>query len=200
MYSGLYGAYPYPALTVCQADFPFGGMEYPGLIFLGLPYFAEDWADTLELLIAHETAHQWFYALVGSDQYGDPWQDEALSEYAMLRYARAVYGESAYRSLLVTRVDAPMRERISRQVTPGTPIDRFDSLDVYTAVVYGRGAAFLLAVEEMTGRLDAFLRAYCDTFAFSRPTREDFLAFLNGFCGEDFTPLMTDYLDTLMSN
>ncbi|MBQ7454801.1 MAG: M1 family metallopeptidase [Clostridia bacterium] len=199
VYAGLYGDYAWDSLTLCAVDFPFGGMEYPGLVFLGLPYFAEDLADTLELLVAHEVAHQWFYALVGSDQYNDPWQDEALSEYAMLRYARAVYGESAYRSLLVTRVDAPMRERIAQRVTPGSPIDRFDSLDVYSAVVYGRGAAFLLAVEEMTGKLDGFLRAYCDQFAFRRPTRAEFLAFLNGYCGEDLAPLMTDYLDTLMN-
>ena len=197
-YANHYGDYAYSSYTLCAVDFPFGGMEYPGLTLLGLPYFADDWADSLELLIAHETAHQWFYALVGSDQYNDPWQDEALCEYAVLRYVRDVYGQSAYENLRLTRVEAPMRERITKRVTPGSPISHFDSLVPYTSVVYGRGAAFLLGVEKLTGRLDAFLRTYCDRFAFALAARADFLALLNDFTGEDLAPLMTDYLDTLM--
>ena len=198
VYEKLYGEYPYETLTVCAIDFPFGGMEYPGLAFVGLPYFAAEQKDTLELVIAHEIAHQWFYALVGSDQANEPWQDEALSEYAMLCYVRQVYGQSAYENLVITRVRAPMQERIPQPVTPAAPITDFSSLDVYSSVVYGRGAAFLLAVEEMTGKLDMFLRQYCDTFAFSLASRQDFSSLLREVTGEDLEPLMLDYLDTLM--
>ena len=198
IYGRLYGAYPWDTLTLCAVDFPFGGMEYPGLIFLSQKSFPADWADTLELTVAHETAHQWFYALVGSDPFYEPWQDEALCEYAMLRYVLEKYGRSAYENLRVTRIDAPMRERIPQRVTPATPIDGFGSLDAYTAVVYGRGAAFLTAAEEMTGKVDAFLKAYCDRFAFDIATRQDFIGLMNEVTGEDLTPLMTDYLDTLM--
>ena len=198
VFGDLYGDYAWDALTVCAADFPLGGMEYTGLIVADQSYFDRDWADTLELLLAHETAHQWFYALVGSDQVNEPWQDEAVCEYAMLRYVLEKYGRSAYENLRVTRVDAPMRERILQPVTPATPITGFGAADIYSAVVYGRGAAFLLAVEEMTGRLDSFLKAYCDRYAFGIASRDDFLRLLNGVTGEDLAPLMTDYLDTLM--
>ena len=198
IYGRLYGAYPWDTLTLCAVDFPFGGMEYPGLIFLSQKGFPADWADTLELTVAHETAHQWFYALVGSDPFNQPWQDEALSEYAMLRYVREKYGRGAYENLRVTRIDAPMRERIPQRVTPATPIDGFGSLEAYTTVVYGRGAAFLTAAEEMTGKVDAFLKAYCDRFAFGIASRQDFTALMNEITGEDLVPLMTDYLDTLM--
>lgn len=198
VYEKLYGDYPYETLTVCAIDFPFGGMEYPGLVFAGLPYWAAEQKDTLELVLAHEVAHQWFYALVGSDQVNEPWQDEALSEYAMLRYARQAYGQAAYENLVITRVRAPMQERIPQPVTPATPITDFGSLDVYSSVVYGRGAAFLLAVEEMTGKLDAFLHKYCDTYAFSLASRQDFSRLLREVTGEDLEPLMLDYLDTLM--
>lgn len=198
IFADLYGAYAWDSLTLCAVDFPFGGMEYPGLVFLSLPQFEADWADTLELTIAHETAHQWFYALVGSDQFREPWQDESLCEYATLRYALKRYGQNAYENLKITRIDAPMRERVSQPVTPATPIDYFGTLDTYSTVVYGRGAAFLMAVEEMTGKADAFLRAYCDQYAFQRANRQDFTALLNSVTGSDLLPLMTDYLDTLM--
>ena len=31
--------------------------------------------------VAHETAHQWFYAMVGNDQAREPFADEALTDY-----------------------------------------------------------------------------------------------------------------------
>ena len=196
-YARLYGAYAYDQLTVCEVDFPLGGMEYPGLIFIGRDWMAESQADSLELMLAHETAHQWFYALVGSDQVTDAWQDEALCEYAMLRYAREKYGANAYENLRILRVDAPMREKINQTVTPGSPISYFGSLQTYATVVYGRGAALPLALDEMTGgQMDKLLREYCDAFAFKRASRADFEQFFTDRSGLDITPLMRDYLDT----
>ena len=199
-FSALYGDYPYPALTVCAVSFPFGGMEYPGLCMIGEENYGEDRADTLELTVAHETAHQWFYALVGSDQALQPWQDEALCEYAMLRYVRARYGQGSFETLKYYRVDSPMRESIPGGLTPGSPIGYFGSLADYAAVVYGRGAALLLALDEMLpGGADGFLRAYCGEFAFRFASRADFEACLNRFSGMDLGPLLLDYLDTAMN-
>lgn len=198
-YSRLYGDYAWEQLTICEADFPLGGMEYPCFILADKKYFYDDWADTLELLLAHETAHQWFYALVGSDQFNSPWQDEALSEYAMLRYVKARYGQSAYESLKYSHVDAPMQERILSPVTPGSPIDHFGSYSDYSAVVYGRGAALMIAIEEMTGQADSFLRAYCDRFAFLLASKDDFATYLNEWSGMDLSPLILDYIDTYMN-
>lgn len=198
-YSKLYGDYAWEQLTICEADFPLGGMEYPCFILANKTYFHDDWSDTLELLIAHETAHQWFYALVGSDQFHSPWQDEALSEYATLRYVKARYGQSAYENLKYSRVDAPMQEKILSPVTPGSPIDHFGNYSDYSAVVYGRGAALMIAIEEMTGKADPFLRDYCDRYAFQFTSRDDFANYLNEWSGMDLSPLILDYIDTYMN-
>ena len=198
-YAGLYGDYPYPAFTVCEVSFPFSGMEYPGLCMIGADNYREDKADTLELVVAHETAHQWFYALVGSDQASQPWQDEALCEYAMLRYVRTRYGQGSYETLKYYRVDAPMREKLPGSLTPGSPIDYFGTLEDYRTVVYGRGAALLLALDALLpGGADGFLRAYAKEFAFRFATRADFEACLNRYAGMDLSPLLLDYLDTAM--
>lgn len=198
-YSTLYGAYAWEQLTICEADFPLGGMEYPCFILADEAYFYKDWADTLELLIAHEAAHQWFYALVGSDQYDSPWQDEALSEYASLRYVKKRYGQAAYESLLYSHVEAPMQEGVLSPLTPGSPIDYFGNYSDYSTVVYGRGAALMAAIEEMTGKADDFLRAYCERFAFTLASRDDFANFLNEWSGMDLSPLILDYIDTYMN-
>ena len=196
-FSALYGACPWPYLAVCSVDFPFGGMEYTGLVMIGQGNFLDSKKDTLELTVAHETAHQWFYALVGSDQVNDPWQDEALCQYAMLRYVAKRYGQGSFETLKYYQVDAPMAEAIPGSLTPGSPIDYFGSLADYSSVVYGRGAALLLALDEwLPDGTDAFLRDYVSRFAFRFATRQDFESLLSDRAGKDCAPLLLDYLDT----
>jgi len=74
-YSALYRPYPWRTYTmVGMADLPeiAGGLEYPTLVYQ--PAASEN--------AAHETAHQWFYSLVGNDQAHDPWLDEGLATWA----------------------------------------------------------------------------------------------------------------------
>ena len=77
-----FGEYIYPTLSVVQTGFCYGGMEYPGLTLIseGL-----DSADNVYTIV-HENAHQWWYAMVGSDQLNSAWQDEGLAEYSTLMY------------------------------------------------------------------------------------------------------------------
>ena len=174
-------------------------MEYPGLCMIGERDYLESRADSLELTIAHETAHQWFFSLVGSDQVNDPWRDEALSEYLMLRYVQRRYGQSSFESLKSYRVDAAMQENVPGTVTPGSPITYFGNYTDYRTVVYDRGAALLLALDAfLPGGTDAFLRAYAGEYAFQYVSRAEFEEFLNRYAGMDLHPLLLDYLDTLM--
>jgi hypothetical protein len=77
-----FGDYPYGNYAVAQTGFCFGGMEYPCMVMV---------SDTLvekgrARVIAHETAHQWWYGVVGSDQIEEAWQDEGLAEYSTLLF------------------------------------------------------------------------------------------------------------------
>ncbi len=77
-FSESFGEYPYSEYTVAQADFCYGGMEYPAITIVN-PFLTEkEYTHTL----VHETAHQWWYAAVGSDQTLNAWQDEGLAEYS----------------------------------------------------------------------------------------------------------------------
>ena len=196
-YESLYGDYPYPLYSVCSAAFAIGAMEYPCMAMVDETYFHSGREDSLELVIAHETAHQWFYQLVGSDPVNQPWQDEALCEYATLRYAKAQYGDEAFRNLCFYRADMPMQERIPGGLTPATPIHHFSSLTDYKTIVYGRGASLLLSLDLfLPGGIDPFLKTYVETFAFRIAAREDFENVLNSHAGTDVSALVIDYLDT----
>jgi hypothetical protein len=72
-HAGRFGAYPYgEADVVLDNGFWFGGMEYPGFVLDVISSTA----------LAHELAHQWFYGIVGDDEYTTPWLDEGFTDYA----------------------------------------------------------------------------------------------------------------------
>lgn len=74
----LFGKYPYSQLSVVKNDFCFGGMEYPNLVMI-----ADDLdAETVDYVIVHEIAHQWWYGVVGNNEFTDAWVDEGLTEFS----------------------------------------------------------------------------------------------------------------------
>lgn len=82
-YQKLFGPYPWPELEVAEAPLTggAGGVEYPGLVTLAMGLAAGptgnptadlmgmllQQSQTTEYVLAHELAHQWWHALVGSD-------------------------------------------------------------------------------------------------------------------------------------
>lgn len=71
----LLGPYPYSTLVVAESAGGYG-VEGPGIIWIprGIATYR------LRYLVTHEIGHQWFYALVGSDQAVDPFADEAVTD------------------------------------------------------------------------------------------------------------------------
>jgi hypothetical protein len=106
------GDYPYPMYKVVQSAGGYG-MESPGMTWI--PY--GHGRANLRYLVYHETAHQWFYGLVGNDQARQPFADEAVADFvardltglrrasrcstgrldlSIYRYSRACYYEIVY--------------------------------------------------------------------------------------------------------
>lgn len=200
-YASSWGDYVYPTLTLCEVDFPFNGMEYPRLIMIGSETAAAG-GDALALTVAHETAHQWWAIQVGSDGFYQAWQDESLALYAQMDYIGFCSGESAREEAIFSNIESALRITISRAVTPGSPIDYFSTLSEYSTVVYNRGAALWVALENLMGKdgLDAALRDYQAQYLFRLATRQDLTDILSSHAGMDLSALMRDYLDTEILN
>ncbi|MFE0252260.1 M1 family metallopeptidase [Streptomyces sp. NPDC059010] len=73
-----YGRYPYGEIDLVMTSGFGGGMEYPGLVLLGT---TEEGSA-----VVHEVAHQWWYGIVGNDEYRAPWLDESFAQYANARF------------------------------------------------------------------------------------------------------------------
>ncbi len=198
-YTACYGAYPYPTLSLCQADLPFDTATYPGLCMVASDQLAAG-GEALTRTIARTVAKQWWAAIVGIDGFNQAWQADALAAFSLLDYWEAQNGASARADLQYSLVDSSLRVTVARGVTPGSPVDYFSDWSEYTLVVTARGAAALCALDTaMNGGLDAFLAHYYQTYAFALTTREDFETLLRMDTGEDWSPLLTDYLDTYMN-
>jgi hypothetical protein len=163
-----FGPYPFTTFSVISAPLRALGMEFPGVVLLASrlygnakavpPEVPEDPQRLFELegTLAHEVAHQWFYAMVGSDQLEEPWIDESLAQYAFWLYYRDRYGDGA----VAWREIEDTWDRIGRAEIPiGRPVSAYTH-DEYGGVIYGRAPLFLEALSELMGeeRFDAFLR------------------------------------------
>jgi aminopeptidase N len=174
-YNEVYGEYPYNSLDVVCSDFFIGGMEYPNLIMIDRELYSNECHPILEYVTVHETAHQWWYGLVGNDQIREPWLDEALTEYSTLLYYDLVYGSDVYNSyfdILVSKqykdvADAAKDEKIDK------PTTEFANNEEYSAIVYSKGAMMFRAISELMGRekfLDA-LKDYCKEYSFKNVSK-----------------------------
>lgn len=82
-FSEMFGKYPYDTFSVVETNFVHGGMEYPNLVYISDAIGSiEDYQNT----IIHETAHQWWYGIVGNSAYHYGWLDEGLTEYSTLLF------------------------------------------------------------------------------------------------------------------
>lgn len=78
-FNKLFGTYPYSTLSVVESNFVHGGMEFPNLVLIS---DALDNYDDYTQTIVHEIAHQWWYGIVGNNEYNHGWLDEGLAEYS----------------------------------------------------------------------------------------------------------------------
>jgi hypothetical protein len=156
---GRFGPFPYPTLTVPYVAEGGGGEEYSSSILMG--------DDDFDLLV-HEVAHMWFYGMVGSSQFRDPWLDEAF----------ATYAESIDPDDHGHDVD----EELGIRGGVGGSMADFDGQDDYEDRVYSKGAAALLAARDAAGgqAFDVAVRCYIETNAWTIARPEDLARALAG--------------------
>lgn len=91
LFNNSFGDYPYPTFNVVEEYTSFGGMEYPLQVYITEKADYKQYPDGyLESVIVHETAHQWFYQLIGNDEVDAGFIDEGLTSWA-LDYYLSIY-------------------------------------------------------------------------------------------------------------
>jgi aminopeptidase N len=165
IYSDYYGEYPFRELRVAPAALTYRGMEYPQVTLLGVELYTR-FRSNLEILVAHEVAHQWWYQLVHNDPVHSPWLDEAIAEYSVKLYYELLHGRQDADLLAWQRWQTPV-ELLTEDVGDlpiGRTVDSYETGSQYETVVYAKGALFYDRLRTLLGdRLfRRFLRTYLD--------------------------------------
>jgi len=97
IYTKWIGPYPYPDYTVAESYFGWNGNECSTLVMIderifGMPHLGGRY---VEYLLAHETCHQWWYNLIGTNGYCETWMDEAHATYFGVKFMEQKYGKNA---------------------------------------------------------------------------------------------------------
>lgn len=162
LFSQLYGPYPYRTLRIATTDRP-QGQEYSGLIgigsrlYQGYPGYGA--RHDLIATTVHETAHQWWFGVVGNDQVRSPWLDESLARYGEFRFYQAYYPRDVewwFNYFIVGRDGAVLRGAIDLGIT------EYQDGREYVNAVYRRGFLFMRDLRDRIGAevLDAALQEY----------------------------------------
>jgi hypothetical protein len=173
-FTQLAGAYPHPTYTVAQSAGGYG-MESP----------AHTWlppvdSSRLAYLLSHETAHQWFYGMVGNDQAREPFADEAMADH-MTRYAL-----NSFRS-------------------PGCSSNRLDltiydySSSCYYELIYIKGGNVISQVRAKMGNSSFWstVRAYVQKYRGKLTHTSTLLQFLDDHTSRDLRPIYRVYFPSL---
>jgi len=197
IYSKRYAPYPYTELDIVSTPNLALGIEYPGMIAItDRIYNSGDTTSNqyMEATVAHEVGHQWFYNLVGDDQLDDPWLDESLTQFVTLQYFTDLYGvegAAGFRSSLEGRW-----ARVENAKIPiGLPVARYQPGE-YSAIVYGRGPLFFVALRDKIGTpaFDEFIKDYTETLSWGIATPQILQVLAEKHCGCKLDPLFKEWV------
>jgi hypothetical protein len=173
-------ALPHLAVSPIPGNF---GQGFPGLIYIPTRYYlppevaarglapqaAARSALELDLLVAHETAHQWWGNRVSTGAYRDYWLMEALANYSAAMYVEKTRGKSAMETVLEDYRRALLEKNESGQTVESTgPIVLGGRLEnsleprAWRDITYGKGTWILQMLRARMGD-DKFLALLAET-------------------------------------
>lgn len=195
VYGDAFGPYPFGEMAVVEAPLRFYGMEYPGLNLIGIDLY-RDRREELENRLAHEIAHQWWYAQVGNDQVNVPWLDEGLAEYSTATYYRDVYGQARANTLINQRWLVPYQAAVEEgyDAVVNQPSSAFGP--EYEVIVYGKAALFFDAIRQRLGddTYQAVLQEYLARHRWQVATPDAFLHVVKSVSGQDVEDLYSRWI------
>jgi hypothetical protein len=211
-FTSRYGPYPYQQFTVADAGLKAGnGMEYPNLVVIAAPSIP--FSRALEMVVVHETGHQWFYGMLGSNELAEPWLDEGINTFAEMRYFDEVHGKRGNLIDLpgASRLPWDVNDRYVQQIlyhltaTNGwlkpmlTPANEFlNEPTAYSGVDYAEAGLMLDMLRKMVGDtcFDRIMQTYVERFRFHHPHSADFIAAAEEVSGRDLSWFFNQWLNT----
>ncbi|HEX9016055.1 MAG TPA: M1 family aminopeptidase, partial [Chloroflexota bacterium] len=198
IYSQRYGPYSHKTLAVVLGDFN-DGMEFSALFFMArgaYNLYDGTFQNLTTTVSAHETAHQWWFEQVASDQALNPWMDEGLAAYSEHVFYESAHPEAVdwWWSYWLPRVGGS-------QATSWVDTDIYSAggFIPYTNGVYMRGARFLDALRQRIGDQSffAFLQDYLFQENGKIAAPSDFFHILAAHTTTDYSDIVRQYFQNV---
>ncbi len=181
LFVAIFGPYPFDSYGVVGVPEPLGyALENQTLSLFSADTLATD-EVFVDLVLAHELAHQWFGNHVSPGDWDDIWLNEGFATWAHIYWledelASEQFFESTYEDAQARRYG---------------PIKGLAPSELFAPRVYDRGALTLESIRRTIGD-DAFfelLRTWLDRYGSSTATTDDFLDLLDELHGADVRAL-----------
>jgi hypothetical protein len=183
-----------PHLTVSPIPGAFG-QGFPGLIYLStlsylkalprsqMPVQESQALFFLELLQAHETAHQWWGNRVAAGSYRDNWLMEGLANFSALLYLEKTRGPhvtgvflDSYRNGLLEKNPAGQTVDSSGPIVLGGRLENSQQPTAWRTITYGKGTWIMQMLRRRMGdeRFLAMLKQTLKRYDQAEVTTEEF--------------------------
>jgi hypothetical protein len=207
-YGEFYGQYPYDYITIVDPAFQSGagGMEYPTLFTAGARWLAPLSIPVPERVTIHEAGHQWWYGMVGSNEFENAWMDEGLNTFSEARTMEAAGFENrlglrffgGFVPWVIDDIELSRptdgnrltgyRDNAEADI-PSTPTFRYWPATA-TFITYNKTALWLHTLERRFGWpvLQKAMSTFWERWRFRHPGPDDFFAVVNEVTGENLSP------------
>ena len=189
-----YGPYPYKQITVVDPlNLRAGGMEYPTLITGDTTWWMPEGLHFMQVVVEHEFGHQYWYAMVATNEFEDAWLDEGINSYTEFKVLNDIYGRDKSSMDLwgITEADDASERNGYTEIPDLDPLTRFAyqyaNGGSYGNVTYGKTGTVLVTLEKIIGKdtLQRALHTYFMRYRFTHPTKEDFLKTVEEVSGQN---------------
>ncbi|MEW9050117.1 MAG: M1 family aminopeptidase [Neobacillus sp.] len=183
LFSEKFGQYPWPELDVCAMEGWFGGMEYPQLVMISI--MPDNQTSNVDFVTAHEIGHQWFYGIIGNNQYDEPWLDESFASFAAALFDGQL--ESVDTTVLAD-------SHLSSSIDIFTENAKKSTRNYYM-MVYRYGATVLDDLRQELGEEQFYtsMQAYFNEMKFAVSSTADFIRIMEETSNRDLGEFFTDH-------
>ncbi|MFQ5771051.1 MAG: M1 family aminopeptidase, partial [bacterium] len=207
-YGTWWGPYPYDHITIVDPTYRSGsgGMEYPTFFTGGTSWLSPRERRSPEGVTVHECGHQFWYGIIGNNEFEYAWLDEGFNTYSTTRTM-----EQAFPNPVLTRryfegfipiVFSSVKLAERTEAADGLngfysplKLDKMSTISweygpgAYGLNSYGKPGMMLRTLENYLGweTFQKIMSIYFDRWKFHHPRPQDFFAVVNEVSGQDLT-------------
>lgn len=193
-YQNILGDYPYQKIANVQSKTQYGGMENATAIFYNESVVVDQ--PSIEGLIAHEVAHQWFGNAVSEKNWSDVWLSEGFSTYLTHLYFERTYGRDSMNARLLSDKERIFTFHLKSPQAKVVDTNESNLFQLLNANTYQKGAWVLHMLRAKVGDnvFFAILKQFFNQYKHKNASTDNFIALASKLAINDLSAFFSQWL------